>query len=231
MSDISPPTLFGINSPVAIAHRGAADRFPENTVAAARGAAPHVDMIEIDVRRCASGEVVVIHDATLDRLCGVSAQVSETTLSTLSSLSVLGSNEAVPPLSAVLSAIPSQTAVNIEIKEEGILPAVRDHVSATDNDILISSFLPTVVSEAAESDIEAQTALIIASWSDAILDQPIECTAIHPAADILTPERITRCLNSGYAVNAWRVQTDQRVKNLIHNGVTGLIVDDWELLA
>ena len=92
---------------------------------------------------------------------------------------------------------------------------------------LTTTFLPTVVSEAAESDIEVQTALIIASWSDAILDQPPECTAIHPAADILTPERITRCLNSGYAVNAWRVQTNQRAKNLIHNGATGLIVDDW----
>ena len=49
-----------------IAHRGASKAFPENTVAAFRGAAAMgADMVELDVRRTADGYLVIHHDARL----------------------------------------------------------------------------------------------------------------------------------------------------------------------
>ena len=51
-----------------IAHRGFAETFPENTVLAVREAARWADAIEVDVRRCGSGEIVCLHDATVDRV-------------------------------------------------------------------------------------------------------------------------------------------------------------------
>src|SRR3990172_9877913 len=55
-------------APVVIAHRGASGSCPENTLAAfRRAAALGADMIELDVQLTRDGEVVVIHDWTLDR--------------------------------------------------------------------------------------------------------------------------------------------------------------------
>ena len=64
--------------PLVIAHRGARDVAPENTLAAfAAAAAAGADGIELDVTRCASGEIVVIHDDTLDRTTDGSGPVAD----------------------------------------------------------------------------------------------------------------------------------------------------------
>ena len=70
-----------------IAHRGFSSIAPENTLAAfelaiARGA----DSIEFDIQLSADGVPVVFHDATLDRITGVSGKVRETNLSELQTL-------------------------------------------------------------------------------------------------------------------------------------------------
>ncbi|MGD1888337.1 MAG: glycerophosphodiester phosphodiesterase, partial [Cohaesibacteraceae bacterium] len=57
--------------PVAIAHRGASDHAPENTLKAFRVAHElGAEMWEIDVRVAACGTVVVSHDASLGRVAG-----------------------------------------------------------------------------------------------------------------------------------------------------------------
>jgi glycerophosphoryl diester phosphodiesterase len=62
-------------SPLIIGHRGARSLAPENTLAAARKALQvGADMWELDVAVTSDGELVVIHDDTLDRTCNV-AQV------------------------------------------------------------------------------------------------------------------------------------------------------------
>lgn len=61
----------------ACAHRGDSTRERENTIAAVRSAiAAGARFVEIDVRLSSDGEVVVLHDATLDRLWGLDAEVS-----------------------------------------------------------------------------------------------------------------------------------------------------------
>ena len=71
-----------------IGHRGCAAQYPENTVGAIERAAPHVDAVEIDVRRCGSGEVVVVHDADLGRLTGASGSVADADYDELRDLTV-----------------------------------------------------------------------------------------------------------------------------------------------
>lgn len=66
-----------------IAHRGFAATAPENTIAAVQSAADHADAVEFDVQRCGSGELVVIHDDTIDRVTGTSAP-SPTSVSPIS---------------------------------------------------------------------------------------------------------------------------------------------------
>src|SRR5437899_2504336 len=61
--DGAPPLIFG--------HRGVRGEAPENTMAAFElAAASGADGVELDVRLCRSGEVVVCHDPTLARATG-----------------------------------------------------------------------------------------------------------------------------------------------------------------
>jgi glycerophosphoryl diester phosphodiesterase len=72
-----------------IAHRGASAYAPENTSAAFRLARKQAaDWYELDCRFCKSGEVVIMHDSTLDRTTASAGRVADTTLSRLAKLGV-----------------------------------------------------------------------------------------------------------------------------------------------
>ena len=72
-SSVAAPTPAPIENstrPLVIAHRGARSLAPENTLAAARKALQAgADMWELDVAVTSDGELVVIHDDTLERTC------------------------------------------------------------------------------------------------------------------------------------------------------------------
>ena len=69
------------------AHRGWSEKYPENTMIAYRKAAELcVDQIEIDVRVSKDGQLVIIHDATVDRTTNGSGRVDSMTLEELRAL-------------------------------------------------------------------------------------------------------------------------------------------------
>jgi glycerophosphoryl diester phosphodiesterase len=79
--------LFDVKARPVIAHRGGRARAPENTLEAMQlGIADGGDAIEFDVRLSADGEVVVIHDAAVDRTTNGSGAVARMTLAGLRSL-------------------------------------------------------------------------------------------------------------------------------------------------
>lgn len=69
------------------AHRGWSEKYPENTMLAYKKAAElGVDQIEIDVRVTRDGELVIIHDATVDRTTNGTGKVGEMTLASIREL-------------------------------------------------------------------------------------------------------------------------------------------------
>lgn len=73
--------------PELVCHRGFAGRYPENTLSAIRGALEvKASWIEIDVQLSADGEVVLFHDETTDRMCGVPGSIHERTVPELAKL-------------------------------------------------------------------------------------------------------------------------------------------------
>lgn len=69
------------------AHRGWPDKYPENTMESFRASeALGVDQIEIDVRVTKDNELVIIHDATVDRTTNGTGLVCEKTLAELKAL-------------------------------------------------------------------------------------------------------------------------------------------------
>ncbi len=119
--------------PLVIAHRGGAGIFPENTLAAFRGADElGAEILELDVRRTADGELVVIHDETVDRTTDGSGPVAGFTLEELKELdagyrfrppdfpeefSYRGRGLTVPTLREVFAALPGRHLI-VEVKED-----------------------------------------------------------------------------------------------------------------
>ncbi len=104
------------NKPLKIGHRGAKAHVAENTIASIKKALElGVDGIEIDVHKCASGELVVFHDFTLDKMTNGSGEVAQHTLEQLKSLKVNYQFE-IPTLEEVLHTIDKKCMINIELK-------------------------------------------------------------------------------------------------------------------
>lgn len=215
-----------------IGHRGCADQYPENTVLAVTHSAPHVDAIEVDVRQCASGELVVFHDETLDRLTRESGPVATTDWETLRELSVLGSDQSIPRLSTVLEAVPADTAINIEFKQRGIVDDVRSVTDDVDNDIFYSSFLSAPLRAVGDADPSVDCGLLIDDTSESPIRAAIDlgCTAIHPSYEtVLGTDLVETADSNGLTVNAWTIPDTETAAAVARAGVDGLIVDRWDL--
>jgi glycerophosphoryl diester phosphodiesterase len=122
-----------LSTPALIAHRGAAEDAPENTLAAFKLAWQQgVDGIEGDFHLTRDGEIVCIHDADTRRTAGQARKVADATLAELRQLDV-GSwkgepwrGARMPSLGEVLSTVPAGKRVFIEIKcGPEILPALK----------------------------------------------------------------------------------------------------------
>lgn len=130
-----------------IGHRGACGYEPENTLRSFKKALElGVDAIELDVYCCKSGELVVIHDDTLDRTTNGHGYVQEKTLSELKTLDA-GKGEQIPTLQEVFELVNRKVIINIELKGPGTAQAVADlltHYMAEHgwewDDFFVSSF-------------------------------------------------------------------------------------------
>src|SRR5690606_5568826 len=99
-----------------IGHRGAKGHVPENTIESIQKARDFgVDGIEIDVHVCATGELVVFHDFTLDRMTNGTGEVGKLSLSELKKLKV-NNQFLIPTLEEVLDTIDKKCFLNIELK-------------------------------------------------------------------------------------------------------------------
>ena len=121
-----------------IAHRGASDDAPENTVAAFRlGWEQKADACELDIRLTEDGKIVAIHDSTTRRTAGVTRRVSAQTLEKLRTLdagswkSAHWKGERIPTLEEVLATVPDGKRLFIEIKcGPEVLPEMERVINA-----------------------------------------------------------------------------------------------------
>lgn len=100
------------------AHRGlhAGRECPENSLAAFAAACEQGFPIELDVQVIADGEVIVFHDADLERMTGIQQRIEDVTLPELETLRLLGSDQPIPTLRQVLQQVASKVPLLVEIK-------------------------------------------------------------------------------------------------------------------
>ena len=134
------------------AHRGLHTRdksVPENSLPAFQTAAREGYGIELDVQLSKDGQVVVFHDDTLDRVCGVHARVDELSWIQLSSLRLCGTGERIPLFSEVLQSIQGCEALIVELKNGSRNRELCEKTYALLTDyhgnVCIESFNPLIV--------------------------------------------------------------------------------------
>lgn len=101
------------------AHRGLHTRdksVPENSLPAFRAAADAGYGIELDIQLSKDGQVVVFHDDTLDRVCGVHGRVDAFTLDELRAMRLCGTQESIPLLTEVFAVVGGRVPLIIELK-------------------------------------------------------------------------------------------------------------------
>lgn len=104
-----------------IAHRGLFDNpsVPENSLSAFQKAVDNDFAIELDVQMTTDDQLVVFHDASLLRMCGVDRKLVDCSYEELSQLKLLNSDEKIPLFSEVLKVLKPDIPLVIEIKSEG----------------------------------------------------------------------------------------------------------------
>lgn len=132
---------------VKYAHRGLHDGDrAENSMSAFAAAKAEGYGIELDVRLTKDGEVVVFHDPTLNRVCGVEGRVIDLTLEELRAVRLSGTADTIPTLREVLELIDGAIPLLIEIKQdpsegsvsESFLEVIKDYRG----DYIVESFNP-----------------------------------------------------------------------------------------
>ena len=216
-----------------IAHRGFASVNPENTLRAVENAAAVADEIEIDVRRCASGELVVIHDSTVDRVTDAHGAVREYTQTDLQSMRVLGTEAGIPTLATVLDSVPDRIGINVELKEHGLAIDALRLINALHPNALVSSFLPDALADCRAADPTVPRAYLTDGSGSEGLETAIEldCAFLHPSVEICTDRLVNEAQRAGIQINAWTIETAEEAASLSSVGVDGVIADRPDVLS
>jgi len=231
------------SGPRIIAHRGARDVAPENTLAAFQAALEAgADAIELDVMPCASGELVVIHDATVDRTTDGSGRVADLSLEEIRALDA-GSwfdasftGERIPLLSEVLAHYAHRLLINVEIKvRSGAARVAREVVALLRahramERVLISSFNPFVLWHLRRMVPDLPRGLLYTSgwpppWDHAGARWAVQPWALHPQYERVNEAYVRWAHGQGYRVHPWTVNEAPKMARLLDLGVDALITD------
>ncbi len=224
--------------PRIVAHRGASSSFPENTIAAFRGASElGADWVELDVRRTSDGELVVHHDATVgpngppivgqrrDQLPPEIPALSDVLKTCKQCAPPLGVNVEIKSAPGEPDYDPEHPAagtalkiVNRMLSEGGATPAV-----------LFSSFDLAAIDRVHALDPKAPTGLLVALCDDphemAVLARSRGHVAFNPAEWLVSSELVEHAHLLGLEVNTWTVDDPARIRELFALGVDGLITN------
>lgn len=101
------------------AHRGLwNDQLPENSMAAFRHAVENGFGMEMDVHLTKDNQLVVFHDDSLKRMCGVDRPISECTLAELQKLRLKDTEEGIPTFDEFLKLVDGKVPLIIELKSD-----------------------------------------------------------------------------------------------------------------
>ncbi len=215
-------------------HRGAAGLVAENTLESITKALEFgVDGIEIDVHRCKSGELVVVHDKTLERTTNGKGKVSEYTLQELKRFRT-PEGYMIPLLDQVLDLIEAKCTLNIELKGIGTaLPTVElleKHIKKSRwnyDDFILSSFDHSQLFQIKAVTSNFKLGVLTEENVTHVLPvaKELEAFSIHPPITTLTKDEVDLANTQGYQVYVWTVNDKTLIDQSKSWNVEGIITD------
>jgi glycerophosphoryl diester phosphodiesterase len=204
------------------------------------------DGVELDVMRCASGEIVVFHDDDLSRLGGGTARdlVRSMSWDALRERDV-GGGEHMPLLSQVLEET-APMLVNVELKtapgwrerarDDGLARAVAEMLAHhhAEKRVLVSSFDPLLLWRFVRTGSTVSIAYLFGAdqsvglreaWNAGRLLRKLQPAAVHPEATLVDALEMQRWHSRGFRVNVWTVDAPAELRCLAALGVDGVITN------
>lgn len=230
---------------VCYAHRGARSHAPENTLLAFNLAFDlGADAIECDVQRSRDGELVIIHDGTVNRTTSGVGAVAALSLAELRALDAgpkWRMPQRIPTLAETLDLVRRRGgAINLEIKGEsvedsvGTAEAVEPVLHALEEPLrsrlLVSSFELPAVALLKEKQPDLRVAALYSGreWQKRDMLAPalaMGAEAIHPGVGLTTADLVTQAHDAGLRVNVWTANRPATIRKLLAWGVDGLFSD------
>ena len=258
---VADHSYFNPDKFLVIAHRGGRSLGPESTLYTFRRAVDlGVDVIETDLHSTKDGQLVIIHDSTVDRTTNGSGPVSGFTLKDLQSLDAAfhwspdkgrtyplrGKGLTVPTLAEAFTALPT-IRMNIEIKEsnpEVIAPLCnRIRNFKKTNQVMIASFdvsqLNRLRSQCPEvaTSVGAREAFVFygVQWAhlENIYSPPAQALQVperYGRYQVITPRFLEAAHARNMRVHVWTVNEPQPMQRLLKLGVDGIMTDYPEML-
>ena len=235
--------------PLVLGHRGACAHHPENTLGSLKLAhAQGAHGVEFDVKLCATGEVVLMHDVDVARTTNGTGNVHGLTLAQLRALDA-GAGERVPTLDEVFEQLaglaPSTDAhpaeplpflFNIEVTnyqtqgdglEAAVVGVIRRH--KVESQVMFSSFSPATLALLLNLAPELPRGFLYhekfhAGFHDLDVSS-MKLSFRHPHFSMVTAGDVARFKAGGVGVQVWTVNEPDDMRRMAACGVTGIMGD------
>ncbi len=232
-------------APLILGHRGASAHAPENTLAAFQLAVEQgADGVELDAKLSADGQIVVIHDQTVDRTTNGHGRVRDLTLAELRALdagskfSTQFAGERIPTLEEVLLAVGKVCLVDIEITNYATpfdpLPVLIANLVrrlGLEERVWLTSFFPSNLARARRMLPRVLTGQLawggrLGAMSRGWVGRWFAPRLALPFYRDVTPEFVRREHARARLVVPWTVNETRDAARLLAWGVDGIITDD-----
>ena len=227
-----------------IAHRGASNIAPENTLKSFKKAIElGADYIELDLYKTKDNELVITHDLNLERITGNSSLVEELTLQEVRTLD-FGEGEKIPTLEEVIKLCKSKIGIIIEVISKNIGKNIVQLLQDTKliNTTIISSFnfeellkiqnLEPRLEYASlipyEQRVESNPKWLIWETKKEAIDKAAKnnFSYIHPHFALVDKQLIDYSHQQHLKVNVYVVDVAPTMKRLIRYGIDGIMTNN-----
>ncbi len=200
---------------------------PENTIRSFRRAVEEgADAIELDVRLTSDGQLVIMHDADVDRTTDGNGEVAHLTFAEIRALDA-GQGEVIPTFDEVLDAVdlPMQAEIKSTDAARAVLDTIRDRKLL--DTVTVTSFSADIMATAVSYLPNARTGLIASRAPVETLERarnigiPVLCLGL---AD-LDHEFVERCHQDGREVIGWPANDTEQLLHALRIGVDGVTSD------
>jgi glycerophosphoryl diester phosphodiesterase len=237
-----PSGFLDYPRPIAIAHRGGASHFPENSWRAFEHAVQlGYSYLETDAHATADGQVIAFHDRTLDRVTDAAGLIRELPYARVAAARIDGS-EPIPLLADLLGTWPD-VRFNIDVKDDpavGPLAEVLRRTAAWDR-VCLTSFSgrrlaaarralprPVCMATAPASVALIESGLPGAALSARFARLSIRCAQVP--APVASSRFVRRAHAAGLQVHVWTVNDPDVMTRMLDRGADGIMTDQTTVL-